>query len=44
MWPVRDEMAASERFLSRPNRIFAAIWDVISALKQFFHITIKTAF
>jgi len=43
MWPIRDEMAALERFLSWLNRVFGAIWNVISAFKRFFPIATETA-
>jgi len=43
MWPIRDKIAASKRFLRWPNRIFDAIWNAISALGRSFHVTTKTA-
>jgi len=42
IWPIRAEKAALEGFLSWPNCIFAAIWNVISAFKQFFPIATET--
>jgi len=35
MWPIRDETAALERFLSWPNRIFATILNVIPDWSDF---------
>lgn len=32
MWPIYNETATLERFLIWPNRIFATIWNAISAL------------
>jgi len=43
MWPIRDETAALERFLSWPNRVFGAIWNAIFAFKRFFPIMTETA-
>jgi len=43
MWPIRNETAASERFLSWLNRIFGAIWNATSAFKQFFPIATEIA-
>lgn len=42
MWPVSDEMPASERFLSWPNHVFATIWNEISALERFFRVVSNT--
>ena len=44
MWPIRDETAALERFLSWPNCVFSTIENAISAFKRFFPIAIETAF
>jgi len=44
MWPIRNETAASKRFLSWPNRVLAIIWNAISALERFFYIATETAF
>ena len=43
MWLIHDKTAASERFLSWPNHVFAAIWNTVSALEQFFHIAAEIA-
>jgi len=43
MLPIRDETAALEMFLSWPNHVFGAIWNVISAFKWFFPIANETA-
>ena len=43
MWPIRDETAALERFWSWPNRVFAAIWNVIFAFKRLFPTVTETA-
>ena len=40
---IRDETAMFERFLSWLNSVFTAIWNMIFALEQFFHIATKAA-
>jgi len=41
--PFHHEVATTEKFLSWLNRAFAAIWNIIAALYQFFYNAAETA-
>lgn len=43
MGVIRDEMTASERFLSWLNYVLAVIWNAITALERFLHIATEIA-
>ena len=43
MWPIYNETAVLEKFLSWLNCVFTTIWNAISVLERFFHIATETA-